>query len=90
MRGEVDIAVVISVAASLCFMGVGAIRWWTCERPARGDLIDNFGLLEQGRTGKSAREYFRACTRRLSDVMKVVAMAVVVLGSAGVLAVAFQ
>lgn len=90
LRGEVDIAIVISVAASLCFAGIGAIRWWTSERPARGDLIENFGLIGRESARKSAKEYLRACTRRLSDVLKVVAMIVVVLGSAGVLAVAFR
>ena len=80
LRGEVDSAVVAGIIAALCFMVIASIRWWTAELPARGDLIDSFDL--RHRRKKTARELWRSAVRRLGDVMRVVGILVVCLGSA--------
>lgn len=88
LRGEVDIAVVIGVVASLCFMGIAAIRWWTVELPRRGDLVNNFGLEAQRR--RTIRDWLRTAGRRLGDVLKVSGIVVVVLGCVLLLVAVFK
>lgn len=88
LRGEVDIAVVVGVVASLCFMGIAGIRWWTTELPRRGDLVNNFGFEAQRR--KTMRDWLRMAGRRLGDVLKIAGMVVVVLGSVLLLVTVFK
>lgn len=87
LRGEVDVAAAIGIIASVCFMGVAAIRWWTAELPARGNLINN---LEASQRTRTPRDWLRSATRRIGDVIRVVAMVLVTLGSILLLIVVFK
>lgn len=86
LRGEVDVAVVIAVISVLCFATVGIVRWWTVERHARGDSINNFGL-NHDRTmlGK-----LKKLLSSVSDLLKVLMFFGVCIGSGVLLFAMFR